>query len=127
MRGCFQSSARLSGVGVIQTPYGVIAYATVRRTHEIGVRLALGATRERVATMVLRESVALVATGIAIGVPATLVATRLIASRLFGVTATDPVTMLSAVLLMFAVAALAGFLPARRAALVDPMVALRCD
>jgi ABC-type antimicrobial peptide transport system permease subunit len=107
--------------------YGVMSYTTARRTNEIGVRLALGATRIDVLGMVLRESAMLVAIGIAVGIPITLAATRLIASRLFGVAAGDPVTFVIAVALLIGVAAMAGFIPARRASKVDPMVALRYE
>jgi predicted permease len=107
--------------------YGVIAFTTTRRTSEIGIRLALGATRGAVLGMVLRESLTLVLVGIALGVPVALAATRLVASRLFGVTPADPTTALVAALLMLAVATIAAFLPARRAAGVEPVVALRCE
>jgi predicted permease len=107
--------------------FGVMSYTAARRTHEIGIRLALGATPGAVLAMVLREGLMRVAAGIAIGVPATLAATRLITSSLFGVGAADPPTLIAAAFLMVAVAAFAGFLPARRASRVDPMVALRCD
>src|SRR5215510_12781490 len=104
--------------------YGVISYTVARRTNEIGIRLALGATSAKVLRMVIKESLQLVFAGIAIGVPTTLALTRLISSRLFGVTATDPPTIVAAVLLMIAVATLAALLPAQRAARVDPLVAL---
>jgi predicted permease len=107
--------------------YGVMAYTAARRTNEIGIRMALGATRGEVLAMVLRESLLLVVAGIVIGVPATLAATRLISSMLFGINAADPVTIAGGAALMVAVAALAGFLPARRAARVDPMIALRYE
>ncbi|HYL75559.1 MAG TPA: ABC transporter permease [Bryobacteraceae bacterium] len=107
--------------------YGVMSYTAARRTNEIGIRLALGATRAKVLGMVLGESLLLVAVGIAIGVPVTLAAARMISTRLFGVSATDPLTITGATLLMIAVAALAGYVPARRAAHVDPMVALRYE
>jgi predicted permease len=107
--------------------YGVMSYMVARRTNEIGVRMAMGATRGQVLTRVLQESLALVAAGILIGLPATIAAARLIANRLFGVGASDPATIGSAVLLLIAVAALAGLLPARRASKVDPMVALRYE
>jgi predicted lysophospholipase L1 biosynthesis ABC-type transport system permease subunit len=107
--------------------YGVISHRVLRRTNEIGIRMALGARRGDVLKMVLRESLALVVAGTVLGVPVALLATRLIANRLFGVSAGDPVTIGGVVLLMSAVAALAGFLPARRAARVDPLVALRHD
>ena len=107
--------------------YGLVAHMTAQRTSEIGIRMALGATSGAVRRMVLIESLVLVAAGVAIGVPATLVATRLVSSRLFGVTPSDPVTLTSATLLMAVVAALAGLVPAVRASRVDPMVALRCE
>jgi predicted permease len=107
--------------------YGVMSYTAVRRTNEIGIRLALGATRAGVRAMVLREVLLLVGIGIAIGVPATLATTHYISSLLFGVSAADPLTIVIAALLMTAVAALAGFLPALRASRVAPMVALRYE
>jgi predicted permease len=105
--------------------YGVLSYSVSQRTHEIGIRLALGAPPGRVLWMVLRETYALVLAGIVIGAAASFAAGRLIASMLFGLTPTDPVTALLAVILMIGVASLAGWLPARRAARVAPLVALR--
>ncbi len=107
--------------------YGVIAYTTARRTHEIGVRIALGASRIEVLEMVLKEGLGVVLIGIAIGIPATLAATRLIAKWMFGIGASDPVTIAASVALMLIVAVLAALIPARRAASVDPMVALRYE
>jgi predicted permease len=107
--------------------YGVMSYIAARRTNEIGIRLALGATRSGVLWMALRETVLLVIVGIAIGVPAALAAGRLISTLLFGVSASDPLTVGGAIALMIAVATLAGFVPARRASKVDPMVALRYE
>jgi macrolide transport system ATP-binding/permease protein len=107
--------------------YGVISYTVARRTSEIGIRLALGARQAGVLRMILKESLMLALAGIVIGAPATIAITRLISSRLFGVSAADPLTIAVASLLMIAVAALAAFLPAYRAARVDPMVALRCE
>jgi len=107
--------------------YGVMAYTAARRTSEIGIRMALGATRGGVLAMVLKESLLLVAIGITIGVPATLALTRLVSSLLFGIQASDPLTIAGGAVLMIAVAALAGFLPAQRAARVDPMIALRYE
>jgi ABC-type antimicrobial peptide transport system permease subunit len=102
-----------------------MAHSAARRTNEIGIRMALGASRGRVLGMVLGESLWLVAAGIAIGLPATLGAARLISSRLFGVRANDPWTIAGAAALLIGVALLAGFIPARRAAKIDPMCALR--
>lgn len=107
--------------------YGVMSYAVARRTSEIGVRMALGAPRGSVLWMVLRETLVLAAIGIAIGLPAALAASRLVASRLYGLSANDPLTIVAAALLLAAVAALAGFIPARRASQVDPIVALRYE
>lgn len=107
--------------------YGVIAYAVARRANEIGVRLALGASRAGVIGMIVREGALLVAAGIAIGLPVTLAATRLVSNRLFGVGAASPSTIVAATLLLMTVGLFAAFLPARRASRVDPMTALRCD
>lgn len=107
--------------------YGVISYTVARRTDEIGIRMAMGATRPVVLGMVLSESMVLVLAGLSIGVPAALATTRLISSRLFGVSAADPLTIVAAISLMIAVAALAGFIPAWRASKVDPLVALRYE
>jgi predicted permease len=105
--------------------YGVMAFNTARRSNEIGIRLALGASRRGVLRMVMKETLGLGACGILLGVPGALAGGRMISARLFGVRAMDPPTIVAAILLMIAVAALAGFLPALRAAKVDPMVALR--
>jgi predicted permease len=104
---------------------GVMAYATSRRTNEIGIRMALGAGRAAVIGMVLRETLLLVALGIGIGLPATLAATRLVGAMLVGLSADDPPTFAVAALVMVLVAILAGMLPARRASRIDPMAALR--
>jgi predicted permease len=105
--------------------YGIMSYAVARRTNEIGIRMALGAERAGILRMVLREVLVLAAIGVGIGLPAACAATRSIASMLYGLKATDPSTVLIATLLMTSVAVFAGYLPARRAANVDPMVALR--
>jgi predicted permease len=107
--------------------YGTMSYAVVRRTNEIGIRMALGAHRGRVLEMVLKESLLLVAVGIALGLPIAFAATRLVKSFLFGLTPTDPATIFGSTLVLAAVAAMAGYLPARRAARVDPLVALRYE
>jgi len=111
----------LSAIGL----YGVIAYSVLRRTREIGLRVALGAGRRHILRMVLREVLTLAGIGVALGVPAALAAARLAKTLLFGVAPVDTPSLLGAVLLMCAVAMLAGYLPARRATRVDPMVALR--
>ena len=107
--------------------YGVMAHAVARRTNEIGIRMALGAESNSILWMVLRETMILVLVGIAIGVPAALGAARLVSTQLYGLNGADPLTLTGAVTLLIAVAALAGYLPARRAARVDPMVALRYE
>jgi ABC-type antimicrobial peptide transport system permease subunit len=113
----------LAALGV----YGVVSFAVTCRTNEIGVRMALGAQRRDVLSMVLNEGLLLVIAGIVIGLPVTLGATRMISSTLFGVNAADPLTITGATLLMLAVAACAAVLPAYRASRVDPMIALRCE
>ena len=113
----------LAGVGV----YGVIAYLVSERTREVGIRMALGAQCRDVQRLVLRQGLTLAGLGIGIGLPGALAATQLLRSLLFGISATDPVTYLVIPLLVLGVAWLACWLPARRAAKVDPMVALRCE
>jgi predicted permease len=105
--------------------YGIMAYNVIRRTREMGLRMALGAQRREVLWMVLRQTLLLIGIGIAIGVPLALAATRLIVSQLYGLKPSDPSTIVGAVLIMAGVGLLAGYVPAQRAAKVDPMVALR--
>jgi ABC-type antimicrobial peptide transport system permease subunit len=107
--------------------YGTMSYAVARRSNEIGIRMALGAQGSRVLGMVLKESLLLVAIGIALGLPMAFALTRLVKSFLFGLTPTDPATLFCSTLVMAAVAAMAGYLPAHRAARVDPLVALRYE
>ena len=107
--------------------YGVLSYSIARRTNEIGIRMALGARQTNVLGMVFRETVSVVLIGIAIGLPLAFAATRLIASQLYGLSASDPVTIAGAVLVLLAVAMVACYIPARRASRVDPLVALRYE
>ena len=111
----------LAGIGL----YGVMAYSVAHRTGEIGIRMALGATRGGVLRLMLAESAPIVVGGVLLGVAGAWAASRLIGSFLFGVTPTDGATMTAATVVLMAVSALAVYVPARRAARVDPMVALR--
>ena len=107
--------------------FGVISYSVSCRTNEIGIRVALGASRGAILGMVLRETLGLTLAGLAVGVPCALAATRLMDHMLFDVSARDPATVAGVALVLSAVAALAGYVPARRATRVDAMVALRHD
>ncbi len=104
-----------------------MSYAVARRTREIGIRVALGAERENILWIVLRETLALALLGLAIGVLCALAASRLVAGMLFGVSPNDLPTLAVASLLLLFVALFAGYLPARRASEIDPMVALRSE
>ena len=105
--------------------YGLASYAVVRRTGEIGIRMALGASPRAIRTLMLRDGLRLVALGVAIGMPLSLLAARAMRAMLYGVSPADPVTVAASLGLLGAVAGLAAYLPARRASRVDPMVALR--
>ncbi|HLJ50553.1 MAG TPA: ABC transporter permease [Bryobacteraceae bacterium] len=105
--------------------YGVISYTTGRRTNEIGLRMAIGADRRDVMRMVLGETMMLICTGLAIGLPAAMAVSRLIASTLAGVSPNDPLTLAAVILVMLAVGLFAGVVPAARASRIDPMAALR--
>jgi ABC-type antimicrobial peptide transport system permease subunit len=107
--------------------FGLMSYSVARRTSEIGIRMALGARSQDVLALVMRESMAVVFVGVAVGVVTALAAGRVVAALLFGVAPTDAPTMIGAVGVLVLVSALAGYLPARRAALVDPRVALRYE
>jgi putative ABC transport system permease protein len=105
--------------------FGVISYSVSCRTREIGIRLAVGASRGMILRMIAQETLALALTGLALGIPCALAASQLLGHMLFGISATDPATLLTVALCLVAVAALAGFVPVRRAMRVDPMLALR--
>ncbi len=105
--------------------YGTMSYTVARRTGEIGIRMALGAQRGVVVRMILRRVIVLAAAGMAIGVPAALFASRLVASFLFGMKANDPRALLLAAAILFAAALLAGYVPARKASRIDPATAIR--
>jgi ABC-type antimicrobial peptide transport system permease subunit len=107
--------------------YGLLSYAVTRRTSEIGVRMALGARRSNVLWLILREILVLVAIGVCIGVPVALEGNHLVAKLLYGLSPADPASLFAAIAMLVAIAVLAGYLPARRASLVEPNVALRCD
>jgi len=107
--------------------YGLMAYEVSRRTGEIGIRMALGATSRQVVLPILRKSFLLAGAGVAAGLPMTIVLTRVTRASLYGVTSSDPLILCTAIVLMLAVVLIGAWIPARRAARVDPIVALRCD
>lgn len=111
----------LAAIGI----YGVMAYAVTRRTAEIGLRIALGAAPARIEWMVLRDGLLLIGLGVAIGLPLSLAAGRISASLLYGVKPNDPLTFVLTIAVLLAIGVLAAFLPARRAAAVEPIEALR--
>jgi predicted permease len=113
----------LASVGL----YGITAYSVARRTNEIGLRMALGANRGNVVALVLRAASWQVGLGLAIGIPVALLGGRLMSSQLYGVQIYDPLTIAAAVLVLSTFAAIAGFIPARRAASIEPMHALRTE
>src|SRR6185295_15019913 len=113
----------LAAIGI----YGMMAYSVNERTHEIGIRLALGAQPGNVLQLVIRQALMLTSIGVAIGLAGAIAVTRIMSSLLFGVSTTDPFTFVVTALLLGGIALLASYIPARRAANVDPMVALRYE
>jgi putative ABC transport system permease protein len=113
----------LTAVGL----YGIISYSVAQRTHELGIRIALGAEPRDMLRLVVGQGLQLAAIGVGLGLVAALALTHFLASLLFGVTATDPMSFLAVIALLFALVLLASYFPARRAMRVDPMIALRYE
>lgn len=113
----------LAAIGI----YGVLSYTMAQRTHEMGIRMALGAEAQRVVWMIVREGMALVGVAVALGTVASLGAARLLRAQLFGVGTSDPLTFIVVATLLSAVALAACYLPARRASRVDPTEAMRTE
>ena len=107
--------------------FGVISYSVSRRTNEIGIRVALGASSKTILGMILRETLLLTFAGLAVGLPCALAASRLLGHMLFNVSANDPATLVAVAFCIVGVAGMAGYIPARRAMRVDPTVALRYE
>ncbi len=113
----------LASIGI----YGLMSYAVSCRTSEIGLRMALGAQPSSMLTLIIQEAMRLVLAGMAVGIPAALIASRLVSGMVFGVASNDPLTILMSSAILLVVATLAGYLPARRASRIDPMTALRTE
>jgi putative ABC transport system permease protein len=113
----------LTGLGI----YGVISYIVSERTHEIGIRLALGAEKRNILQMVLRQGLGLALAGAAVGLAGALIVSHLLTGLLYGVKPTDPATFGAVAVILMSVALIACYVPARRAMRVDPIVALRCE
>jgi ABC-type antimicrobial peptide transport system permease subunit len=113
----------LAGIGL----YGILAYSTAQRTREIGIRMALGARRGTVVRLIVRETMVLAGGAVIVTIPLAILATRAVRSQLFGVSIADPIVYGTGIVVICLVAGLAGFVPARRAATIDPARALRTD
>jgi putative ABC transport system permease protein len=113
----------LAGIGL----YGILAYSTAQRTREIGIRMALGAGRGAVVGLILREVLLLASGAMAVTIPLAMLVTHAVRSQLFGVSVADPAAYALGIVTICVVASLAGFIPARRAATVDPVRALRTE
>ncbi len=107
--------------------YGILSFGVASRTREIGIRMALGAQAREVRFLILREAMLLVLIGVIVGLPAVFLATRFASTFLFGLTPTDPISIGLATVVMFGVTLVAGYIPARKATKVDPLVALRYE
>jgi ABC-type antimicrobial peptide transport system permease subunit len=123
LTGFAAAALLLAGIGV----YGLISYSVAQRTPEIGVRLAMGASRGQVRALVMRNGLALAAGGLGMGLILALAASRWLSSLLFEIEPADPMTMATAVAVLLAVAVVASYLPARRAMRIDPATALRAE
>lgn len=122
--GLFSSVAlALATIGI----YGVVGYLVNQGTAELGIRIALGASQRNILSLVVRQGMVLAFSGVTIGLVAAFLLTRLIRSLLFGVEATDPITFVGISLLLAMITLLASYIPAQRAARIDPVTALRCD
>jgi putative ABC transport system permease protein len=129
-RFSFLMMAIFGSVGLVLVTigvYSVLAYTTARRTHEIGIRMALGAEGTDVLSLVIKNGLRLVGLGVAVGLAVSLVLSRVIVAQLWGFSATDPITLTGAVALLLTTGVIACWIPARRAVRVDPLVALRYE
>jgi ABC-type antimicrobial peptide transport system permease subunit len=124
LSGCFGAlAALLATIGL----YGVISYLVEMRRNEIGIRMALGAGRRNIVALILRQTLVMLVVGIAVGLILSFAASRSVASLIFGLAPTDPLTLAGAALFLITVALLASYIPARRASRIEPMIALRHD